>query len=371
MPHTRAEAAFLHGRAAEESCASSERERLRLKNFSIQVHIRQILLFVLLLAFVVLLVTSYTGLTQLIAVFSSADWEWVLIAILTHAVYFVVYALMYHLTFIVVGVESPVSRLLPIFFASLFVNTVAPLGGLGGAALFVDDAARHGQSGVRAAMGTLLVLIIDLATAVPFVLAAIPYLVEAQEIQAYLVIGSLMFLAYVLLLIAIMVISYERVDLSQRALGAIGRLVNVVGSWFHHPQVMTEKWAEQSALEFVQASRAATKAPGSMFVLLALGVALHAINAAGLYTLFLAYHEPPVLGLVNAAFAMNIVFYVISAIQGVGIVEAVVTLMLVAAGMPVAQAFALAVSYRGLNFWMPLLLGLFFLRSVKTFDPEG
>ena len=51
---------------------------------------------------------------------------------------------------------------LAVMFTSLFMNVAAPSGGASGAALFVNDVARRGQSAARAAAGTLLVLIVNL-----------------------------------------------------------------------------------------------------------------------------------------------------------------------------------------------------------------
>ena len=52
-------------------------------------------------------------------------------------------------------VRSRYRELVPLTFVSIFVNLVAPLGGLSGAALFTDDASRRGESGARAALGAL------------------------------------------------------------------------------------------------------------------------------------------------------------------------------------------------------------------------
>jgi uncharacterized membrane protein YbhN (UPF0104 family) len=116
---------------------------------------RRLLWLLLLLGFLVLVASRFTSLRQLIATLSQSRWQWLVVGVLTHVIFFYLYALLYQIGFDMVGVEGRALDLLPVYFASLFVNAVVPTGGVGGAALFVDDAARRGQSGARAAVGTV------------------------------------------------------------------------------------------------------------------------------------------------------------------------------------------------------------------------
>ena len=60
------------------------------------------------------------------------------IAALLQVVYYLFYTGVYQSAFYTVEVESRVVELLPVTFASIFLNVAAPTGGASGAALFVE-----------------------------------------------------------------------------------------------------------------------------------------------------------------------------------------------------------------------------------------
>ena len=71
---------------------------------------------------------------------------------------------------------SRLRDLFPLLFGAIFVNVVAPAGGASGAALFVDHAARSGQSTARTAAGILLQLITSLGALVGVPVAGLSYI---------------------------------------------------------------------------------------------------------------------------------------------------------------------------------------------------
>ncbi len=102
----------------------------------------------------------------------------------------------------------------------------------------------------------------------------------------------------------------------------------------------------------------------------ALGVSLasHLVNLACVYVIFLAFRRPLDFGPLVAGYAMGFVFWVVSPTpQGIGVVEGVMALVYTSLGVPAATAVLAALTFRGLAFWLPLLIGFFLLRRVNTF----
>lgn len=112
----------------------------------------------------------------LAGILAHGRWEWIAIALLLQAGYFALYAGLYKSAFSAVGVGARWRDLVPVTLASLFINVVAPAGGATGAALFVDDAARRGESGAKATAGTLLVTITELSAFMLLLLPGMAYL---------------------------------------------------------------------------------------------------------------------------------------------------------------------------------------------------
>ncbi|MCZ7572220.1 MAG: flippase-like domain-containing protein [Ardenticatenaceae bacterium] len=332
---------------------------------------RRVLLLLVLIGFVALVTSRFTDLKGLASTLLQGRWQWILAAILLHVLYFGLYAKLYQFGFRTVEVESDAIRLLPVLFASLFVNAVAPTGGAGGAALFVDDAVQQGQSGARTAVGTVLVLVADLSTLIPFVLAGVVFLAIQHELRIYHIAGVTIFFLFIGILIGALLLARWRPQQLRRLLGWLHRRISQVGSWFNHPNLLSDDWAAQNADQLCDATAAIAEHPNQLGLALAAAMFLHIVNLAGLYMLFLAFQQTVAIGILLAAFGMGIVFFVVSVFQGAGAVEAIMTLVFTAAGIPKTKAVVISLAFRGLNFWLPLLIGFFFLRKVRSFGAES
>jgi hypothetical protein len=333
---------------------------------------RRWLLLLALVGLMLLVMLRFTGLRALVATLAEGEWWWVLAAIAAHVVYFVLYALLYRYGFAAVGLESRLRDLLPLLFASIFVNTVTASAGAGAAALFIDDAIKRGRSGARAAVGVILVLAADLVTLVPFILAGVGALFLHRDLQLLGAIGAGIFVLYtVLLSVALVLAGWQRL-LLRRLLGWTERLINRVGAWFRRPVLLAEDWAERTARQLTEAAAAIPAHPRALACTLSMGLALHIVNLGGLCLLFPAFHQPVDLGVLVAGFALGITSWVITLIpRGLGAVEGIMALVFVSLGIPGAKAVAIILAFRGLNFWLPLLIGFLLLPSTRSFGTGG
>jgi uncharacterized membrane protein YbhN (UPF0104 family) len=158
----------------------------------------------------------------------------------------------------------------------------------------------------------------------------------------------------------------------RRLFGWLQRAANRVGSWLKHPNLLADDWADRNTGEFVEGARAIAEHPVRLGLTLAVGVALHIVNVVGLYMLFLAFQQPVRLGTLMAGFGLGIVFWVISIIpQGTGVVEGIMALIFISLGIPKSKAIVITLTFRGLNFWLPLMIGFLALRRVRTFRVRG
>jgi hypothetical protein len=70
---------------------------------------------------------------------------------------------------------------------------------------------------------------------------------------------------------------------------------------------------------------------------------------------------------------MGVLFWIVSITpQGIGVVEGTMALVFTSLGIPAERATLIALSFRGLTFWLPLLVGFLLLRRVRAFAaPEA
>ncbi len=318
------------------------------------------------------MVEHFTDARTLWATLLKGDPLWLSIGVAIHIVYFVAYALLYKLGFDAVEVKSKTLPLLPVVLASIFVNAVIPSGGAAAAALFIDDAVRRKESGSRATVGVVLVLLADLITLFPFILWGVWFLIRDHAFKTYDLVGALLFFSYIALLIVALVIAHRSERKLDQFLCLIARPVNAVGAKVKKPHLLSREWCAKTAGQLSEASRTMTQKPKELFYLSAWAVVLHVMNLYGLWALVRAYGQMIPTGGLIAAFGMGIIFFVIAVIpEGVAIVEAVMTLVFVSVGMAAHTAITITMVFRGVNFWLPLIVGIFTFGRIRRFGQRG
>ncbi len=334
------------------------------------VHWRRWLLLLAYVALTLVIVTRFANFHELMLTLGQGQWQWVVVAVALNFLYFVLYAAIYRFGLATAGVQSTIWGLLPVLLASFFVNAVGEATGAGGAALFVDDAVHRGQSGARAAVGVLLVLLVELGTVIPLVVFSIAFLLRhSLPIVGLTVAISAIFLLFSAGLFAILWLSHVRPLWVTRVLEWMQRVVNRIGSWFHRPRLLSEDWARRNAADFTAGALAVTQHPTELGLALLYSFLLHLINVAQLYALCFAFLQPVSLGLVLTDFSIGFVVAVVVVFPP-GAVEAIMALILVDMNLNGAEVGAIILSFRGLSFWLPLLVGFFFFSRVVSSDRQ-
>jgi uncharacterized protein (TIRG00374 family) len=86
---------------------------------------------------------------------------------------------------------------------------------------------------------------------------------------------------------------------------------------------------------------------------------------------FMAFSVPISIGTLIAGFTIALLFMIVSPTpSGVGIVEGTLTLTLASFYIPLADAAVVAITYRAITFWVPLLVGMFAMRWLAKKDTE-
>lgn len=296
--------------------------------------------------------------------------DWLLVAALLQGVFYLWYTGVYHLAFRLVGVDSRLLRLLPVVFASFALNVVVAGSG---AVLFVNDAVRRGQSGARAAGAVILVRAADFATFAVVLLAAFAFLYSHHELHSYELVAG----GGLVLVIAgwggLLVLGLVRPGALRRGLEVLRRLADKVAGRLRRPSPLAADWAERSTHEFAEAAASCSSQPGRLAGVLLTALVAHGVDLLSLAALFRAFGQPIGAGALVAGFAVGILFWIVAVTpQGIGVVEGAMALLYTSLGVPAATATAVALAFRGLTFWLPMLLGFLWLpRSVVPAEPAA
>lgn len=325
---------------------------------------RQVALLVLFLGITVLVALEFSSPREFATAFASAAWLWMIVSAILFAASFYLSALLFRVSLAAAQVRSRTLELIGPLMVSIFLNTAAPVG----EAIFVDYAVERGESGAKAAAGTILGLAVDLGTTIPFVAVGLGFLAASGKLPLYFVLVSALFVFVVALMFATLWLAKVRRSWLETALRWAQRVVNRMLRLFKRQEKDSGDWAAHSATQFGEAAASMAKNPGLLAWATGAGLLFHVVNAAGLYTLCLAFGQHASLGTVTAAFSMSIVLYVIAVTpQGAGPTEGVMALLFTNTGMASPTAVAVAITYRIFNIWLPILAGYLIARRMRIF----
>lgn len=332
---------------------------------------RRWLLWVLVAAFVWLVVTRLGDIEDLAETLSKGIWLWVLAAAVLQLGHRILLSKVYQVAFDLTGVKSGTLALVPVLLGSMFVNAVAPSGGTAGMALFVDDAVQRGQSAARATAGFLLGLIAVYIGFGSLLLLGFLILFVSDSLQVVYLLFALALLGLTFLLGGLLFLGWRRPAMLERVLARVQRGADAVANRFGRPAYLGEEWVARTTAEFTTAATAISRRPKRLPPLILWSVVAHLANAGCLYAVFLAFRHPLAAGPLLAGFATGHLFVIMApSPQGVGFVETIVPYVFASFGVPTAEATVVVFAYRGLSFWLPLGAGFFLLQRLKSLGAE-
>ncbi len=330
------------------------------------------LFWLLIIAFIWVVIGRFPEIKHLAQTLQQGKWPWVLAAAGLQILFYITYTALYKVSFDMVGVELKMADLLPITFAAVFINTSAPTAGVAGTALFVNEARRHGKSAAQAAVGAGLTLLLDyFSFAIILAIGLVLLMTRHHLTRLELTSAAILFL-FVGAVGTVLGLSMWQPSGLRRLLHGVQRLINHVGGWAKRPSLLDETWSSKTSTDIILAGEALRQSPTRLLTGLGVGLAAQLVDIASLYCLFLAFNQPVHLAILVTAFAMTLLFWIVSPTpNGVGIVETVMPLVYTSLGVPLATGTIINLAFRGLTFWLPMFLGFLLLRRLRTFrGPE-
>jgi len=332
---------------------------------------RRWIFWILVVLFVWVVISRLSEIKKLADTLLGGQWQWVAVAALSQVVYYIIYTALYQSAFLTVGVKSRLSDLLPVTFASIFMNVAAPSGGASSMALFADDAARRGQSAARAAVGSLLVLVADFSAFLVVLLVGMIYLFTNHNLKFYESIAAVFLLVIIGGLTSLLLLGLWRQRWLHRLFIWVQKLANRIARMIKRPDFLDEAWVEKNTAEFTEAAMAIAAQPGMLLQTVGIAFAAHLVDLTSLFVLFLAFHQKVHFGVLVAGYSMGILFWIVSITpQGIGVVEGMMTLVFASLGVPIERATVISLAFRGLTFWLPLGIGFVVLRRLKIFGAK-
>lgn len=301
-------------------------------------------------------------------------------AMAVQGVYWVTFAAMYQTSYRVVGLQSRVRDLLPVWLGSLFVSIAAPAAA---PAVFMDDAVRRGQSPAKVGAGILVLRLTDFGTLTLFIASGIAVMATRMSMhpwQSKTLLGHCVALA---ILVGVtlawsgpLFLARWRPQALRGLLNWVRGAVNGAFRLVRRPEPLPtggdHDWASYHTEHFAHSAELALANPSRLLAPAAVATLAHLLDWASLHIMLHAFGIDADLGTSLIAFSVCLLYWIVSPTpDGVGFVEAAVALSLVTIGVAEQhEAIAAAVAFRGITLYLPIIIGGFCLPRLAARKKE-
>jgi len=319
---------------------------------------RKFIIALVLFLAVAFVIFRFSEFKNIVNIIHHSNYRFLIAAVVVEGIWFYNSATDYAVLYRLVGLKQKASHLILVATAANFVNVIAPTAGIGGMAVFLDDARRHDHpTGRVTVVGVLYVLYDYMAF---FCILALGFIVlirrnnlDAGELTAAAILlgiaGALAFLLY---------LGYKSAERLGRALARMARFINRILRPFIHRNYLKEEDAyhfAQEAAGGITMLRGRKNDFGWPFLF---ALNNFALLITVLALTFLALGTPFTVGTLVGGFAISYLFLIVSPTpSGVGVVEGVMTVALASLRVQLEAAALITLVYRFITFWLPLAIG--------------
>jgi glycosyltransferase 2 family protein len=328
---------------------------------------RKIFVAIILLVAIAFVILRMSELQNIVDTLHHSDYHFLAAAVLMEVIWLFNSATVYSVLFRLVGLKEKSYHLVLVATAANFINVIAPSVGIGGIAVFVDDAKRRNHPTGRVTVVGVLYVLFDYAAFFFILLLGLVVLIRRNDINA----GEIT-AAVILLLIAaavgfLLYLGYKSPEQLGRALAWGVRTINRIVRPFIHREILQEERARSFAREI---SEGISMLRGKKKELL--WPFLYSLNnfvllICVLAFTFLALGTPFSIGTLVGGFAISYLFLIVSPTpSGLGVVEGVMTIALNTLRVKWEAAVLITLTYRFITFWLPLAIGAIAFRILST-----
>ena len=290
---------------------------------------------------------------QIIDALTAGDWRWVMLAVIVQIFYYPLYAKYLKIYFNFFGLNYTFKNLLQLYCASKFTDVALPIATVGKVALYSAEAKKEGKPVVSATFAALTVAIGDLA--IFWVIALLPFLFFGDNHVAggYYKTAFLIFTLIVFVLGTVALLYMKNRKFGKKIFDWLSGSLKKFG---------IDLPGEESPKV---SGRIREYLPKAFY----LGLILQLINIVTLGLILLAFGQGSHLYQTLIFYAVGTLFTVVSITpQGAGVAEGAMTLAMTSLGMPVGNALLIVLSYRGILYWIPFILGFWPFHRLNLFN---
>ena len=332
---------------------------------------RKILILVIVVLAASLIAFRFSEIQSIIETLQNADVRFFPFALGLQFAWFFGLAAAFRSLYRIMGINEKIPHLAGVAVSANFINVVAPTGGIGGMAVFVDDADKRGHPHGRVLAVTALYVFLDYISFLVVLAAGFVVLLRRNIVSSGEITASLILLTLVTFVGWLILTGIRSPEKFGQVLGNIFRGANnllrpiIKRDYLHEDQAHLFASEVADGLAVLRTEHKGLIRP--MFFL----IVNRLIQMGILAFCFLSFDVVFTLGTLVAGYAIGYLFLIVSPTpSGIGIVEGGLPLALTSLRVPFEQGLVVTLAYRAVTFWLPLGLGAIAFRSTNRRKPK-
>jgi len=328
--------------------------------------IYKIILIVASVVFIILILRQLGTISHAAEILARGSWYFILPVIGIQVISVINRGALYQTLYDYFGVKDQLWRMSKMYLASNFLNLAAPTAGLSGMTIFISEAEHHGLSRGRATFVNFFAYFLYYAVFTLVLLFGLFYLVFNHQLYQYQVVTASILLGMIFLIVFVAVLAVEEAARLNKLFSLVAQVVNFITRLFNKKQVFSSNAVNILSREIHESMRYIQKKYKALWLPIFHVLLAEAIDILTLYYLFLAFKYPIYPGVLITAYAICILFTLVSITPGgIGIVEAAMIFVLTNLGVPVELSAIVVFVYRIIGYWLPFGAGFVAFRSLQ------
>jgi glycosyltransferase 2 family protein len=328
---------------------------------------RRIVIVVIVLLALAFVLFSLTELENILEVLKESNVIFLLVAVLVEMICLLNTTATFGALYRLVGLTESGRRMFLMTTAANFVNMVAPSGGLGGIAVFLDEARRRRLSTARVMVVGVLYLLYEYAALFCILTLGFIVLIRRESIN----IGELIAAGFLLVLVSsiasILLLGYRSPDRLGKFLAGLSSLLNRLLKPLLRRDILVIENAYKFSHE-ISEGIASIRGSKKNLILPFLFTLNNKILLMFILTCtFLALNTPFSAGTIVGGFSISYLFFYASPTpSGVGFVEGILPAALNSLSVPFTEAVLITLVFRAVTLWLPLAAGAVAFHILQT-----
>lgn len=319
---------------------------------------RKIIIALVLLLAIVFVILRFSELKNIVDTLQRSDYRFLIAAVIIELIWLFNSATVYASLYRLVGLKEKTTHLMLVATAANFVNVIAPSVGIGGMAVFLDDAVRQNHSTGRVTVVGVLYILFDYLAFLCLLALGFIVLIRRNNLNAGEITAAIVLLAIASSVAFLLYLGYKSAERLGKTLAWLVRLVNRILRPFIHRDYLQEERAYFFATEVAEGIAMLRGKRKELLWPFLFSLNNFALLICVLAFTFLAWGTPFSVGTIVGGLAIAYLFLIVSPTpSGLGVVEGAMTIALNTLRVQWEAAVLITLTYRLITFWFPLAVG--------------